>query len=79
MRVLREFTKEDIRISIFNWNNKYLMKFELGPMEQTFKVPELDVLVEADLEGFCEGEFFEQVKERFKEMGQSLQNQLQNL
>lgn len=79
MRVLKEFTKEDIRISIFNWNNKYLIKFEQGPMEQTFKVSELDILDEEDLEGFCEGDFFEKVMERFKEMGQSLQNQIQNL
>lgn len=79
MRVLKEFTKEGIRISIFNWNNKYLIKFELGPLEQTFKVSELDILAEEDLEGFCEGTFFEQVIERFKEMGKSLQNQMQNL
>jgi hypothetical protein len=79
MRVLKEFTKEGIRISIFNWNNKYLIKFEFGPMEQTFKVSELDVFKEDDLKGFYEGEFFEQVVLRFKEMGQSFQNQMQNL
>ncbi|RZS96897.1 hypothetical protein [Cecembia calidifontis] len=79
MRVVKEFTKEGIRVSIFNWNNKFLIKFELGPLEQTFKVSELDVLVEDDLEQFYKGEFFDKVMLRFKEMGQSLQNQLQNL
>ncbi|EKB50396.1 hypothetical protein [Cecembia lonarensis] len=79
MRVVREFTVDDIRVSIFNWNNKYLIKFETGPLEQTFKVPEMDILDEMDLEGFCTGPFFEGVKGRFKEMAQSLYNQMQNL
>ncbi|AFL86056.1 hypothetical protein Belba_3558 [Belliella baltica DSM 15883] len=79
MRVVKEFVKEDIRISIFSWNNKYLIKFELGPMEQTFKVPEMDILEESDLAGFYEGEFWAAVQNRFKEMGQTLQKQLENL
>lgn len=57
MRVVREFSKDGIRLSIFSWNNKYLVKYELGPMEQTFKIPEMDVLDEADLEVFFEGDF----------------------
>ncbi|PSL06489.1 hypothetical protein [Cecembia rubra] len=79
MRVVKEFTKADIRISIYNWNNKFLIKFEQGPLEQTFKVSEMDILVEDDLDRFCEGDFFDKVMIRFKEMGQSLQIQMQNL
>lgn len=52
MRVVREFTQEGIRISVFSWNNKYLLKFEMGPMEQTFKIPETEILEESDLNGF---------------------------
>jgi hypothetical protein len=79
MRVLTEFVKEDIRISVFSWNNKYLLKFELGPMEQTFKIPELDVLDENDLECFFNGDFFAAVISRFEEMGQSFRKELENL
>ncbi|MCH6199169.1 hypothetical protein MMU07_06255 [Aquiflexum sp. LQ15W] len=79
MRVVREFSKEGIRISVFSWNNKYLLKYELGPMEQTFKIPETDILEESDLNLFCEGAFFDQVVLRFKEMGESFQKQLENL
>ena len=79
MRVVKEFSKDAIRISVLNWNNKYLMKYELGPMEQTFKIPETDISEEADLNLFTEGIFFESVKERFKEMGESFQKQLENL
>lgn len=78
MRVVQETSKDGIRLSIFSWNNKYLIKYELGPMEQTFKIPEMDVLDESDLQGFFEGDFFESVKDRFKEMGESFRKKLEN-
>jgi hypothetical protein len=78
MRVVKELNKEGVRISMFEWNNKYILKFELGNMEQTFKVPSMDVLEESDLEDLIQGQFFENVKKRFDEMHQSLQNVTKN-
>jgi hypothetical protein len=72
MRVVKEVTLGEIRVSIFSWNSKYIFKYELGPMEQTFKVSETDILEESELEGFLEGDFLEEVKQRFQEMGESL-------
>jgi hypothetical protein len=79
MRIVKELVREEVRVSVFSWNNKYLIKFELGPMEQTFKIPELDVLEESDLDVFLEGEFFEKVKNRFEEMGKTFRSQLENI
>ena len=79
MRVVKELIQEEVRVSIFSWNNKYILKFELGPMEQTFKLSEMDVLEESELDAFLEGDFFDQVKLRFDEMGLSFKNQLENL
>ncbi|PZX54792.1 hypothetical protein [Algoriphagus chordae] len=79
MRVVHEFSQKEIRISVFSWNNKYIIKFELGPMEQTFKIPEMDVLDEEDLKSFWTGEFFEKVQLRFKEMGESFRAEVDNL
>lgn len=79
MRVVKELIQEEVRVSIFSWNNKYILKFELGPMEQTFKLSETDVLEESELETFLEGDFFEKVKLRFDEMGKSFRSQLENL
>ncbi len=72
MRVVKEVTRGDIRVSVLSWNSKYIFKYELGPMEQTFKVSETDILEEAELEGFLEGEFLEEVSQRFNEMSVSL-------
>ena len=76
MRVVKVVTLGEIRVSIFSWNSKYIFKYELGPMEQTFKVSETDILEESELEGFLEGEFLEEVKQRFEEMGASLLRKL---
>ena len=76
MRVVKEVTLGEIRVSIFSWNSKYIFKYELGPMEQTFKVSETDILEDSELEGFLEGEFLEEVQLRFKEMGESLLRKL---
>ena len=62
MRVVKEFVQEDVRISVFNWNNKFILKYELGPMEQTFKVSEMDILEEDDLSAFWEGVFLRKLK-----------------
>jgi hypothetical protein len=77
MRVVKEVTLGEVRVSIFSWNSKYIFKYELGPMEQTFKVSETDILEESELDGFLEGEFLEEVNQRFQEMGESLLRKLE--
>jgi hypothetical protein len=69
-------TLGEIRVSIFSWNSKYIFKYELGPMEQTFKVSETDILEDSELDGFLEGDFLEEVNQRFQEMGESLLRRL---
>ena len=76
MRVVKEMTLGEIRVSVFSWNSKYIFKYELGPMEQTFKVSETDILEDSELDGFLDGEFLEEVQGRFKEMGESLLRKL---
>jgi hypothetical protein len=78
MRVVKESNKEGIRISLFEWNNKFIIKFESGNLEQTFKLSAMDVLDEKDLDSLMKQTFFEEVKKRFDEMHQSLQNATKN-
>lgn len=44
MRVVAELPHPDCKISIFSMNMKYLIKFEQGTLEQTYKLSEMDVL-----------------------------------
>lgn len=79
MRVVKELVQEGVRVSIFSWNNKYILKFEQGPFEQTFKLSEMEILEESDLDSFLAGDFFKSIQNRFEEMGQSFRRQLENL
>jgi len=79
MRVVKELSKNGIKISLFSWNNKYLLKFEQGMVEQTFKVNEMELSSEDDLEAFWSDSFLSDTQKRFDEMHQLLRNQLENI
>lgn len=44
MRVLAELPHPDCKISIFGMNQKFIIKFEQGNLEQSFKIAEADVV-----------------------------------
>ncbi|HEX8040087.1 MAG TPA: hypothetical protein VF490_13090 [Chryseosolibacter sp.] len=72
MRVVREITHPEFKITIFSWNNRYLIKLEQGFLEQTFKVSEFDLSGEEELLSLLDAEFLHQASLRFQDMGQSL-------
>ena len=43
MRIVAELPRTDCKITIFSLNMKYLIKFEQGNLEQTYKVSEMDI------------------------------------
>ncbi len=43
MRNLGEIAHPSAKISLFNWNGKFLVKFEQGLCEQTLKFEELEL------------------------------------
>ena len=72
MRLVRELSNPDFKITIFSWNNRYLIKLEQGVLEQTYKIPEPDIIDEKDLDFLLDAEFLQQANRRFEEMGHSL-------
>ena len=69
MRVVKEVTLGEIRVSIFSWNSKYIFKYELGPMEQTFKVSETDILKRPSWKAFWKGSFWRKSNYDLKKWG----------
>jgi len=43
MRAIAELPHKDCKISIFSMNQKFIIKFEQGILEQTYKIAELDI------------------------------------
>lgn len=61
-----------VRISVFSWNNKYLLKLEAGNLEQTFKVDELDFSSDEEALSLLSEKFMERAVLRFNDMAEAL-------
>jgi predicted secreted protein len=79
MRVVKEIPHPEIKITVFYWNNKYLVKLEQGLLEQTFKVSEMDVTSDDDIQIMLDENFMQSALARFKDMQQSLEMALGNI
>ena len=77
MRVVGELPHPECKITIFAWNNRYLIKLEQGLLEQTFKVNEYDVTSEAELYRIVDEACLEEAMQRFAGMGESLRQAMQ--
>ncbi|HEY5751299.1 MAG TPA: hypothetical protein VIU12_34795 [Chryseolinea sp.] len=77
MRVVGEIPHPECKITIFAWNNRYLIKLEQGLLEQTFKVNEYDVTSEAELYRIVDKAFLDEAIQRFADMGESLRQAMQ--
>ena len=68
MRIIDSIPHPSISISIFQMNDKYIVKFEAGPMEQAFKFYTEDVKSVERLKAIINASFIEKVRVRFNEM-----------
>jgi hypothetical protein len=73
MRVIADIPHPSCKISLFAWNQKYLVKFEQGACEQTFKISEFDVSGESELRERITDAFIQRVLARFESMHGDLQ------
>lgn len=68
MRIVDSIPHESMTISIFQMNDKYQVKFEAGPMEQTFKFRVEDVKSLENLKRLLHADFIETTRKRFNDM-----------
>jgi len=70
MRVIAELPHPECKISIFSMNQKYIIKFEQGTIEQSYKLAELDLSGGGvnDVFEILDEEFIATVIERFRIM-----------
>ncbi|HEU4719623.1 MAG TPA: hypothetical protein VFU15_17385, partial [Bacteroidia bacterium] len=57
-----------LRISVFHMNDKFIVKFEAGPMEQVYKFGQDKVSGMADIEKIVDETFITNVTKRFRDM-----------
>ncbi len=68
MRIIDSIPHPSISISIFQMNDKFIVKFEAGPMEQAFKFYTEEVKSVEHLKTLINDAFIEKVRTRFNEM-----------
>jgi hypothetical protein len=70
MRIIAELPHPEFKITLFNMNQKYIVKFEQGQLEQSYKLSELDLTGGGANEIFqiIDEEFMTTVSDRFKTM-----------
>lgn len=69
MRIIAELPHPDFKISILYMNQKFIAKIEQGALEQSYKIPEMDLTdgVNSVFE-ILDEEFLKTVAARFAEM-----------
>ncbi|PKQ70778.1 hypothetical protein [Raineya orbicola] len=77
MKQLNQFSEGSLTVTLFWWNQKFILKFEQNQLEQTYKISELDYSETEVLELAQNQEFLESVKKRFEQMFSDLQIYLQ--
>ncbi|MBO0947365.1 hypothetical protein [Fibrella forsythiae] len=68
MRYIKDIEHTQLKISLFSWNSKYIVKIEAGPYEQTYKVAEFDVTGPEEVERMISDAFVASVLARFQQM-----------
>ncbi|MFC3197422.1 hypothetical protein ACFOET_07340 [Parapedobacter deserti] len=72
MRTIAELPHPEFKITIFAMNQKFIIKFEQGLLEQVYKIAEMDVTGGVDgVFQLIDEEFSRSVSLRFEEMHQS--------
>jgi len=72
MRTIAELPHPDFKITIFAMNQKFIVKFEQGSLEQVYKISEADVTDGVNgLFELIDDEFTKSVAQRFIHMRES--------
>lgn len=76
MRIIGRIPHPSLTITVFHMNDKFIVKFEAGPMEQVFKFNNDDVQGMESIQQIIDADFISRVVERFNEMYTSMQDSL---
>lgn len=68
MRIVKEIPHPRFKITVYSWNNKYIIKVEDAHLEQVYKIEEAQVEGIADVERIINTPFLLTCLERFGAM-----------
>lgn len=79
MKIVKEFSNAHGRFSIFEMNNKFIIKIERGNYEQTYKLNTLDYLIQSadDIEKIFDDDFMKNIDAVFLKMHQDFNQSIE--
>lgn len=77
MHFIKEIPHEKMRISLFEWNSKYILKFETPQLEQSYKFSVLDFSGQNEIEELASSSSFQTFvistfQQMYAEMGKQI-------
>ena len=78
MRIVKEIPHPRFKITVFSWNNKYIIKIEDSHLEQSFKIDEQQVDGLSDIEHMVSTPFLLTCLERFASMSRDFSDAWRN-
>ncbi|RDC62081.1 hypothetical protein [Adhaeribacter pallidiroseus] len=79
MRVVAEIPHAAVKITVFAWNGKYLIKLERGPYEQTYKISEMEVATDEAIKQLLDETFINEAVGLFQQMHHNLMLALERI
>jgi len=76
MRTVFEIPHSVYKITVFVWNEKYLLEIENGPFKQTFKIPLENISSEEKVKEIIDEKFLEGLDEQFQQMHENFRGSL---
>ena len=79
MHFIKEIPHDSMRISLFEWNSKYILKFETPVLEQSFKFSVMDFSEQKEIEELATSSSFQNtIIQNFKNMYEAMSQSLGN-
>ena len=79
MRFVANIPHERLAITVFEWNERYIIKLEGGPMEQTFKLEKTQIKGLEEIKKLLSPTFIDACIERFNAMHKDLVDGIKSL
>ena len=76
MRTVFEIPHSVYKITVFVWNEKYLIEIENGPFKQSFKIPLENISSEEKVKAILDEKFLEELDNQFQQMHENFRGSL---
>lgn len=77
MKIVGNIPHPKMTITVFMMNEKYIVKFEAGPMEQVYKLSQGKIRGMEHVQQLVDAQFQEEVLKKFSEMFEAMRSSLE--